>query len=242
LAAALSAAAVPLPAGVALRWWVGTTTTATVLAALVAGVPLAAMAATACLTAPVVALHHARHRRALRRDRQLPDALEAMAAAVRTGSSLRQALEEVAATAGEPLGDELRTLDRAVARGAPLAEAARTWTTSTTSRAVQLASAALIVGARAGGPVARALDAVATTLRDREAAAAEVRSLATQARASAGVMTIAPLAFALVALVTDSRGAAFLLRSGPGLGCLAAGLALDLIGAAWMARITAVAP
>ena len=55
-------------------------------------------------------------------------------------------------------------------------------------------------------------------------------------RASALVMIAAPIVFALGAVQVDSRVGAFF-TSGPGALCVLAGLALDLAGAWWMARI-----
>jgi tight adherence protein B len=97
----------------------------------------------------------------------------------------------------------------------------------------------LTVALEAGGAPARAVDGVASTLRERAEVDREMRALATQARASAVVITVAPLAFATLGVVGDERTAHFLLRTPAGLGCLAAGVALDAVGAWWMARIAA---
>jgi tight adherence protein B len=106
---------------------------------------------------------------------------------------------------------------------------------------VALATTAIGLGGRTGGEVARALDRVAATLRERRELRAEVRALATQARASAGVLIVAPPAFALLASTVEPGVAGFLLTSPAGLGCLGAGLALDGLGAHWMGRIVAAA-
>jgi tight adherence protein B len=100
-----------------------------------------------------------------------------------------------------------------------------------------LAVTALALGGKAGGEVARALDRVAATLRERRELRAEVRALATQARASAGVLIVAPLAFAALVSTIEPAVAGFLLASPLGLACLAVGLALDGLGALWMAHI-----
>jgi tight adherence protein B len=64
-----------------------------------------------------------------------------------------------------------------------------------------------------------------------------VQALATQARISAVVITVAPLAFAALGVLGDEHTATFLLRTPRGLACLAAGVALDAFGAWWMARL-----
>lgn len=172
-----------------------------------------------------------------RRDRQLPEALERMAAATRAGRSLAAAVGEVAHTTAPPLGDELRALAAELDGGLPVeaAVAARTGIGPSSSDR-DLALAALALGARAGGEVGRALDRVAATLRERRELRGEARALATQARASAGVLTVAPLAFTVLVSAVEPGAIAFLLTTPAGWGCLGIGLALDAAGALWMAR------
>jgi tight adherence protein B len=177
-------------------------------------------------------------RRAARRDAQLPEALERMASSVRAGSSVGAALTEVAHDAPSPLAEELAFATAALGHGASLDVALAGWAaTAGNSPEVGLAITALGLGGHAGGEVARALDRVAATLRERRELRAEVRALATQARASAGVLIVAPLGFAALVSTIEPEVATFLLASPLGLACLVAGLALDALGALWMSRI-----
>ena len=179
-----------------------------------------------------------RRRQVARRDAQLPEVLERMASSLRAGRSLGGALAEVAAAAPPPLGLELAAAADALRHGASLDQAIAAWLDAAgPSREVALAATAIGLGGRAGGEVARALDRVAATLRERRELHAEVRALATQARASAGVLVTAPLVFALLASTIEPGVAGFLLATPLGLLCLVAGLALDGLGALWMARI-----
>ena len=89
--------------------------------------------------------------------------------------------------------------------------------------------------------MSRALDRVAATLRERRELRGEARALSTQARASAGVLTIAPIAFAGLVSTIEPGVVGFLLTTPAGLACLAVGLALDGLGALWMARIVRAA-
>jgi tight adherence protein B len=180
----------------------------------------------------------AARRRDTRRARQLPEALERMASGLRAGRSLGSALAEVAATCPPPLGHELRAVAAAVEHGAGVERALHTWTTAAaSSRDVALAGTALELGGRAGGEVARALDRVAATLRERRELQAEVRALATQARASAGILIACPLVFTAFVSTIEPGVAGFLLTTPAGLACLLLGTVLDALGALWMARI-----
>jgi tight adherence protein B len=108
-------------------------------------------------------------------------------------------------------------------------------------RGVELTATALHLGSRFGGRQATAIDAVSDAVRARLALRREVRALSAQARASAWVMAATPVAFAVVSAALDPRVARMLLGSLPGWACLAGGIALDVVAAAWMGRINASA-
>jgi len=166
----------------------------------------------------------------------LPSLLDDVARAVRSGSSLAQACAEAAA-GSDAVRVELAAVVARADRGLPLATALGHWSRHHPSTDVRLAGAALSLAASAGGAQARAVDGVASTVRERRAMAAEVRAESAQARLSAIVIGL------LWALTTDGRTAAFLVADPIGWLCLAAGLALEALGALWMRRILkAVAP
>jgi tight adherence protein B len=181
-----------------------------------------------------------RRRDAKRVERDLPLAMEEIARGLRTGASLRQAIAEAAAVSKGAVGNDLGHVVAHVDHGAPLAIAVEWWVEHRPLPGVRLAAAALALGAETGGAQARAVDGVAATLRERLAAAAEVRAQATQARVSAAVIALAPIAFCALATATDPRTATFLFRTPAGLVLLAGGLGLDALGALWMNRLTRV--
>ncbi|MCX7621405.1 MAG: type II secretion system F family protein [Acidimicrobiales bacterium] len=170
--------------------------------------------------------------------RALPELLERTAWEIRAGSVMLDALRAATRRGSTVLA---RTLGAALAQvetGVALTDALGAWASRIgTAEAVQVA-ACLQLAIEAGGPQVVALENLAASLRERLAVTAEARALATQARASAVVITIAPVLFGLVIGFGDSATATFLFSSVPGLACLAAGLVLDGVGAWWMWRIT----
>jgi Flp pilus assembly protein TadB len=174
---------------------------------------------------------------ATRVDNALPDALESMARGLRSGTSLRLAIGETGASVSGPLGAGFVEVAEAAARGRSLHDAVDRWREATPGDGVALTAAALGLGAELGGAAARSLDGVAGTLRDRIAARREVRALSAQARASAAVIGIAPVAFLLVVAAADPGSVGFLVGSPIGLLCLMSGLGLDTVGGWWMRRI-----
>jgi tight adherence protein B len=177
--------------------------------------------------------------RARRRDLQLPGLLDRLASALRAGRAIGPAFADVARAVPAPLGEEVRPIARTIEQGAPLVDALRGWAEShPTAADVQLVTAALTVGAGSGGEVARAVDGVTATLRERHQVRAELRALATQAQASAVVLAAAPVAFALLVATIEPGAIVFLLTTPLGLACLTGGVLLDLAGVVWMVRIT----
>jgi tight adherence protein B len=127
----------------------------------------------------------------------------------------------------------------AIEPGSSVGAAPAAWSASPASSPdVRRVAAAPTLGAGAGGEVARAVDGVAATLRERHELRAEVRALATQARASAAVLAAAPLLFAGLVATLEPHAIAFLVTTPAGLACLASGLGLEILGVGWMARIT----
>lgn len=246
-AGAASATGAPLPtpirtalhhAGIddherALMTWAG----ALALVGLIAAVsPGGRILLVLVAAAPPVGVHLARGRLARRRSRQLPEALDAVAAGLRGGHGLAGAVGGAAAV-GPPLGPELEAIARDVQGGRALAEAVDRWRATSDDPHTALAGAALSVAATVGGPGARAVDGASASLRDRLAADAEAAALATQAQASALVLTLAPLGFAVLLTSLDPTAAGFLLGTPAGWACIGAGLGLDAVGAWWMSRL-----
>lgn len=240
LPAALVAADVNVDPAVAWKLWCVCVPVAVAAIAVLAGPALAAGILAVGLVGPGVALR-ARHGRGdARVEAALPEALEAVARALRTGASLRQAVEEAAGRTPGALGHELVRVSTQTERGAPLVTALDDLADRRPLPGVRLAVAALCLGAETGGAQARSVDGVATTLRDRLAVVAEVRALSSQARISALVISLAPLGFGAFAAATDPRTSDFLFHSAAGFVLLAAGGLLDGLGWFWMNRLARV--
>ena len=224
----------------ARAWWWSTWAglVAAGAAGLLLGGPLlGVVVAGATGAAAVVGLRAARHRRAQRIARSVPEALDAVARSCRAGASVLQAVRSLADVDVGPAGPVLAEVVERVDRGESLRDALDELVASHPVHAVRLGAAALLVGADTGAAPARAVEGVAATLRDHAALEREAAAHATQARASAAVLVLAPVGFGVFAVVADPRVAAFLFRSGPGVLCLAVGVLLDVVGAVWMGRM-----
>ena len=124
--------------------------------------------------------------------------LDAIARQVRSGSSLTTAtIEEI--DRSSPLGD---VVDR-LAAGGSLSQALAAVDPQEPDLALTVQ--ALSATAHLGGPVAATLDEAAAVLRERVAARAERKAHSSQARLSARVLTIVPVAFAVWSAVASHQ-------------------------------------
>ena len=230
-----------LGCGPAVSRWPATRAVVLALAVLATaawGIAAVAVVGAGCASVPPLATAALRRRRLDERDRQLPDAIERIAASLRSGTQLGPALTEVAGQLDPPLGDDLRATVQGLAHGEAVPHALARWAgRPDASPDLVLAASALGLGAAAGGQVARAVDGVAATLRERRQLHAEARALATQARTSAWLLASAPIAFAAIVATIEPGVLRFLLATPIGLMCLALGALLDALGTSWMARI-----
>ena len=212
-----------IPAACLIGWWIG-------------GSGCAALMCVVWLVTPVALPPQLARRAATRREEAVPQALDAIARALRSGASLLQALEEAASQKG-PLQDELQRVVAEAQRGNGVAAALDGWARRQPSGSIRLAAAALSLGAETGGANARAVDGVAATVRQRLAVAGEARALTAQPRVSAQVIGLAPLAFGAFSAATDPALARLLFTTPVGWAMLSAGLLLDLAGLRWMMRM-----
>lgn len=244
VAAALADADLPVPAPVAWTLWLGALGAGSLVALVAGGPGLAGVALVAFGLGPALAVRTRRGTADARIEQALPVALEAVARSLRSGASLRQAVEEAGratSRGGRALAAELSRVAAEAAQGASLVASLEAVAVRRPLPGVRLGVAALCLGAETGGAQARAVDGVAATVRERLAVAAELRALSSQARISALVIGLAPVGFGAFAAATDPRTAQFMLHTPAGLGLLICGLILDALGWLWMQRLSKVA-
>ena len=243
VAASLTEADLPVAPALAWTAWLSGLAVGPVTAALVGGPGLAGVVTLGLLGGPLLVVRTRRGRADTRLEQALPGALEAVARSLRSGASLRQAVEEAGMASGPSrvLAGELSRAAAEAAQGASLVTALEAVGARRPLPGVRLGVAALCLGAETGGAQARAVDGVAATVRERLAVAAELKALSSQARISALVIGVAPLGFGAFAAATDPRTSEFLLHTPAGLILLVTGLALDGLGWLWMQRLAQVA-
>jgi tight adherence protein B len=131
-------------------------------------------------------------------NRQLPDILSLLSNALKAGLSLPQALDTVARNTVAPIADELARVIREMNVGSATERALANMVRRTGSEDLDLIVTAITIQASVGGNLARILDSIAHTIRQRIHIKGQISAMTAQARASGWVITLLPVVVATI--------------------------------------------
>jgi tight adherence protein B len=142
---------------------------------------------------PWLVLEQRRKRRRLKFIRQLPDALDFLARAMRAGNPFTVALRAAAAELPEPVSAEFALAFEEINFGLDVEDALRNLAHRVGGADIGYFATAVIIQRRTGGNLADILNRIATMLRSRERTTNEVRIQAAEMKLSAHVLIALPL-------------------------------------------------
>jgi tight adherence protein B len=221
----LQRAGVPLRAGELLFLQLVFATTGALIGVLIGwellGGPAAALIA-ACIgfLAPLPWLRMMGNRRVAAFEQGLPDALDRVGAALRSGYGLEFGLDLVARDMAGPCAEEFGQILQEINLGGDLEEALARMLDRVDSEDARLLSTAVAVQRRTGGNLVEVLNQMASMLRERERLRRDVRVITTAPRVSGYVVALLPV-LTVVAMYLTSRYYVEALMSSP-IGRLAA--------------------
>ncbi len=138
-------------------------------------------------------------------NRRLPDTLSLLSNALKAGFSLPQAIEAVAHNTAAPVSDELSRAVREMNLGTTTSQALTNMVRRVGSEDLDLIVTAITIQSTVGGNLARILDSIAHTIRQRVQIKSQISALTAQARASGWVITLLPFVVAaILEVVTPS--------------------------------------
>jgi tight adherence protein B len=212
------------------------------LVATAAGVGLRTALLLLVLTAvaPVCVLRIKARRRARAFDDQLPDLLAAVAASLRVGHSLKQALQSVTQEMDAPAKTEFGRVLAEARLGRPLDEALDAMVGRIASEDLGYVTTAVSVQEEVGGSLAGLFQMVSSTVRERHQHARKLRSLTAMGRASAYVLTFLPFALAGVITVINPNYMEPLYHTGTGHFLMLLGVGMIGVGALFLRRIVTI--
>jgi Flp pilus assembly protein TadB len=222
-------------AGVDLRWspsalFLGAAGSVVSLGAHLGGIIGVGMAIACLAIALSVGDRVVRMRTRQRSQAALPELTLRLSRDVRSGLPIDRAIRTVASEM-TPLPEGFVVMVNQVERGRPICDALDGWGHTASSSAERLLVAALVIGVKHGGDLARTLDMVGEGVRDDLELAERRRVLLMQTTMSALVLVSLPVGFSAAASLVRGE----VIYEGPlGLVLLAAGLTLDAAGLLWM--------
>ncbi len=134
-------------------------------------------------------LRRGRDRRRERFVQQIPELARVLANATNAGLSITTAWVVAESEMAEPAKTEIQRLNAAVRFGASLEESMLSLNDRLPAREVRVLMSTLVVSARSGGSLIKALRDISLTLDDRKEVRREVRTTLAQARATGALVT-----------------------------------------------------
>ena len=186
---------------------------------------------------PVIVAIVARTRRQDKMTSQIPSMLEELARAAKTGRSVEQSLQMVAADTPDPLGSELKLATGRVEMGIPLKDALRDMPKRTGLMTLGLMCMSLVVQQQTGGDLVRVLERLSRTVRDRLLFMGRLRAATAASRATAILMIVLPPAVLGFFVYRKRTYLDELLSSSWGRSSTILAICLEIAGALWVMRI-----
>ena len=188
---------------------------------------------------PRLYLSRKRQKRLEEIERQLPDALTAMAKSLRAGSGLLQGLAYAAGETPAPLGPELQAALRDLRLGAEAEDVFTELSQRIGSPDLDIALTAIVIQRTVGGNLSEILANVTNTIRERAKMKGEVRVLTSRQRLTGNLVALLPVLVAVAFISINPDMGKLLVETAAGQISLAIGIAFELLGL-WMIRRLAV--
>jgi tight adherence protein B len=167
---------------------------------------------------------------------QLPDVLQLVTTALRSGYGITQALESVADEAEEPACSEFAHVLVETRLGRDLSDSMRALAERMDSKDLGWVVAAIDINRETGGNLSEILNTVSATIRERRRIARHVLTLTAEGRMSARILTALPLLMFVWQWRVNPKNFALLLH-GAGLVALICAGILMALGAAWVRKV-----
>ncbi|SDB87029.1 tight adherence protein B [Raineyella antarctica] len=180
----------------------------------------------------VVSVRTSRRRQAF--SDQLSEILQTMAANLRAGTSLPQAMQVLASEAEEPARSEFVRVGNELRVGRPMNNALEAMADRMKSTDFGWVAQAIAINREVGGNLADVLDGVAFTLRERAALRRQVDALSAEGRMSGWVLMALPFGLLLVISTMNPHYFDPMLQNPIGWLMIGLGVILLILGAIWL--------
>lgn len=154
---------------------------------------------------PLIQIRKKRNDRMALLVKQMPDALDLMARGLKVGHPLNTTLASVANEMPDPIGSEFGIVVDQVSFGDDLTEAFRDLSERIDQEDVHYLATAIAIQHGTGGDLARVLNVLSRTIRDRLNMRKRIRALTAEGRLTAAFLSLIPvLIFVIMQILTPS--------------------------------------
>jgi len=193
------------------------------------------------MSCPALYLVYLRRKREEALLKQLPDAIDMIIRALRAGQSVDRALRDVGGHLSPPMGPEIRAIYDGIAMGLPFETAIRNFEAGFPRLSdVKILCTAFIVQRETGGNLTGVLEGLSKAIRERLKLRMQVRAMTAEGRATALVIGLIPVVFALVTWLLSPGYINMLLHASLGRKILLIALSLDVLGLYLMKKLVRV--
>jgi tight adherence protein B len=124
---------------------------------------------------------------------QLPDTVSLLSNALKAGYSFPQAIDSVSKNASAPMADEFARVVRELNIGGSIEHSLENLVKRAGNDDLDLVVTAAIIQTQVGGNLARVLDNISETIRERVRVKGQISAMTAQGRASAWIITLLPI-------------------------------------------------
>lgn len=188
-------------------------------------------------TLPFVYLRVIEHKAMMRFDEQLPEALDLLARAVRSGHALSSGMEMVSQEMENPIRSEFAATIDEINLGLSLKEALDNLVERVPSRDLRFFAIAVLIQKETGGNIAEIFDNISRLIRERHQFARQVQALTAEGRLSGWVLSILPLAMFVYIYLVNYKYISLLWSEPLGIFMMLAGGTMMVVGMLVIRRI-----
>lgn len=170
----------------------------------------------------------------------LPEALQLVAGALRSGFALNQSIGAVVREGVEPVAGEFGRALQEVRLGAELVDALDATAKRMNSLDLELVVMCIRTSREVGGNLAEALQTTVNTMRERVQLKGQVRVLSAEGRLAAKVLVALPILLAVYFYFVRRDYLRVLYTTGVGVAILSVGVVLLCTGSFWLSRLTKI--
>lgn len=187
--------------------------------------------------APIVYVLQKRSQRFAKFEQELPEALDLMVSALRSGNSLVASLNLVAQESPDPIGAEFRICFDEQNYGLDLRTAMSNLVTRIPVQDLRIVVTAILIQKESGGNLAEVLDKTAYVIRERYRLKRQVRVHTAQGRLTGWILSLLPIALGIALYLVNPDPMSLLWKRAIGVKLLYTSAALTVTGALIIRKI-----